>query len=136
MRFEDPATLQGSKEARVASMKSMVRLKSHAFSNTEIEPTPVAAGLNDKSRFFPSKLPVGAKPRVTLAGHTSRFVSPTLPAVGAGTKQPKLQLKLPQILSLRQQLQKQEQEELAFLQEAEESFLTQARAELGETFYK
>ena len=82
----------------------MVRLKSHAFSNTEVEPTPLAHDSSDQSRFFPSKQPVGARPRITLGGHTKQFVSPTLPTVGGGSKQPKLQVKLPQILSLRQQL--------------------------------
>lgn len=130
MEFEDPYRIEGSKEARVATM---VKLKSAAFANTEVKPTAMA---NDQARFFPAKLPVGARSKVTPNGQTKQFVSQTLPTVGGGSNQPKLQVKLPQILSLRQQLQRQEQEELAFLREAEASFLTEARAELGETFYQ
>ena len=46
MEFEDPSRIEGSKEARVATM---VRLKSEAFANTEVKPTATA---NGQSRFF------------------------------------------------------------------------------------
>ena len=93
--------------------------------------------VNVTERFsLPVKQPVGAKYRINPGGMTNKFVSQTVDGVaGSGRNQ----IKLPQILNLRQKLQKlqqQEKDEEELLREAERSFVTQAREELGETFYQ
>lgn len=93
--------------------------------------------VNVTERFsLPVKQPVGARYRISPGGMTTKFVSQTVDGVaGSGRNQ----IKLPQILNLRQKLQKlqqQEKDEEELLREAERSFVTQAREELGETFYQ
>ena len=80
---------------------------------------------NVTERFsLPVKQPVGAKHRINPNGMTNKFVSQTVDGVaGSGRNQ----IKLPQILNLRQKLQKlqqQERDEEDILREAERSFVT------------
>lgn len=82
------------------SLKDLVILKSSKFSNTQIQPEVVP---HKQEHFFPERKPVGARFRINLDGQTSKF------ALGRNESSKgisrKNQLRLPQILNLRQKLQ-------------------------------